>query len=91
MEYLDKFFGQVFEYLQSHPQYGILVAMLLVIIYIIGLVFDWKWTLLPGDSSDFIRLWIEMFGRTTVRIFKGIIAIILLLALGYLYLHYNKP
>lgn len=89
MNSINDFFGQVFDYLKSHPQYGLLVAMFLVIIYLIGLIFDWKWTLLPGSSSDFVQIWIDMFGRTMVRIFKGVIAVLLLLCLIYLYFRYK--
>lgn len=89
MEQLNDFFGKLFSYLQEHPQYGLLVAIFLVVLYIIGLIFDWKWTLLPSGSSDFTQMFIDMFGRKAVRIGKGIIAVLLLLILTYLYCYYS--
>lgn len=56
MEQLNDFFGKLFAYLREHPQYGLLVAILLVILYLIGLIFDWKWTLLPSGNSDFTQM-----------------------------------
>lgn len=89
MEQLNDFFGKLFAYLREHPQYGLLVAILLVILYLIGLIFDWKWTLLPSGNSDFTQMWIDMFGRNAVRFMKGVLAVLLLLALVYLYYHYK--
>lgn len=91
MEQLNDFFGKLFAYLREHPQYGLLVAILLVILYLIGLIFDWKWTLLPSGNSDFTQMWIDLFGRNAVRFVKGVLTVLLLLALVYLYYHYNNP
>lgn len=89
MEQLNDFFSKLFAYLREHPQYGLLVAILLVILYLIGLIFDWKWTLLPSGNSDFTQMWIDLFGRNSVRFVKGVLAVLLLLALVYLYYHYK--
>lgn len=86
MEQINAFFGRVFDYLRDNPKYGLLIAMLVVILYLIGLILNWKWTLLPGSSSDFTQMWIEMFGEKAVRLGKGVIAILLLACLSYLYL-----
>lgn len=86
MEQINAFFGRVFDYLRDNPKYGLLVAMLLVILYLIGIILNWNWTLLPGSSSDFTQMWIEMFGEKAVRLGKGVIAILLLACLSYLYL-----
>lgn len=89
MEHIDNFFGNLFSYLCEHPRYGLLVAMALVVLYLVGLIFDWKWTLLPGGSGDFTQMWVELFGKKAVRIVKGILAILLLSALAYLFWHYR--
>ena len=89
MEQLNDFFGKLFAYLWEHPQYGLLVAILLVILYLIGLIFDWKWTLLPSGNSNFTQMWIDLFGRNAVRFVKGVLAVLLLLTLVYLYYHYK--
>ena len=52
MELINDFFGRVFDYLRDNPKYGLLVAMLLGILYLIGIILNWKWTLLPGSSGD---------------------------------------
>ena len=89
MEQLNDFFSKLFAYLREHPQYGLLVAILLVILYLIGLIFVLKWTLLPSGNSDFTQMWIDLFGRNSVRFVKGVLAVLLLLTLVYLYYHYK--
>ena len=86
MELINDFFGRVFDYLRDNPKYGLLVAMLLGILYLIGIILNWKWTLLPGSSSDFTPMWIEIFGEKAVRFGKGGMAVSLLACLFYLYL-----
>ena len=86
MELINDFFGRVFDYLRDHPKYGLLVAMVLGILYLIGIILNWKWTLLPGSSSDFTPMWIEIFGEKAVRLGKGVMAVLLLVCLFYLYL-----
>ena len=85
MELINDFFGHVFDYLRDNPKYGLLVAMLLGILYLIGIILNWKWTLLPGSSSDFTPMWIEIFGEKAVRFGKGVMAVLLLACLFYLY------
>lgn len=89
MEQIDSYIGRLFEYLRNNPQIGLLVAMALVLVYLIGLVWDWKWTLLPSGNSNFTQMWINLFGEKTVRIVKGLLAILLLSALAYLFWHYR--
>lgn len=86
MEQINTFFGRLFDYLRDNPKYGLLVAMLLVGIYLLGLILNWKWTLLPGSSGDFTQMWIDMFGEKVVRIGKGVLAVLLMLCLYYLWL-----
>ena len=86
MELINDFFGRIFDYLRDNPKYGLLVAMLLGILYLIGIILNWKWTLLPGSSGDFTQMWIEIFGEKAVRLGKGVMAILLLVCLFYLYL-----
>ncbi|MDD7257274.1 MAG: immunity 17 family protein [Prevotellaceae bacterium] len=89
MEQIDNFFGNLFDNLREHPRYGLLVAMALVVLYLLGLIFGWKWTMLPSGSGDFTKMWVELLGRKAIRIVKGILALLLLFALGYLYWHYR--
>lgn len=89
MEQIDSYIGRLFEYLRNNPQIGLLVAIALVLVYLIGLVGDWKWTLLPSGNSDFTQMWVNLFGEKTVRIVKGLLAILLLSALAYLFWHYR--
>ena len=86
MELINDFFGHVFDYLRDNPKYGLLVAMLLGILYLIGIILNWKWTLLPGSSGDRTQMWIEMFGEKAVRFSKGVMVVLLLVCLFYLYL-----
>lgn len=86
MELINDFFGRIFDYLRDNPKYGLLVAMLLGILDLIGIILNWKWTLLPGSSSDFTPMWIEIFGEKAVRLGKGVMAVLLLACLFYLYL-----
>ena len=86
MEVINDFFGRVFDYLGDNPKYGLLVAMLLGTLYLIGIIRNWKWTLLPGSSRDLTPMWIEMFGEKAVRFGKGVMVVLLLACLFYLYL-----
>ncbi len=86
MELINDFFGRVFDYLRDNPKYGLLVAMLLGTLYLIGIILNWKWTLLPGSSGDLTQMWIEIFGEKAVRFGKGVMAVLLLACLFYLYL-----
>ena len=88
MELINDFFGRVFDYLRDNPKYGLLIAMLLGILYLIGIILNWKWTLLPGSSSDFTPMWIEIFGEKAVRLGKGVMAVLLFVCLFYLYLKF---
>ena len=45
--------------------------------------------LLPSGNSDFTQMWIDLFGRNAVRFVKGVLAVLLLLTLVYLYYHYK--
>ncbi len=80
--------GNIFDYLQTNPQYGLLLTIGLVVFYLIGLIKNWHWTLLSSSNSDMTTTCIEIFGRKAVRIAKGIIAIILLISLGFMYSFY---
>ena len=88
MELINDFFGRIFDYLRDNPKYGLLIAMLLGILYLIGIILNWKWTLLPGSSSDFTPMWIEIFGEKAVRLGKGVMAVLLFVCLFYLYLKF---
>lgn len=85
MEQINAFVGRFFAFLQAHPKYGLPMAMLLVGLYLVGLIRNWKWTLLPSGSSDWTALWIELFGEKAVRIAKATLAVLLLLCLIYLF------
>lgn len=86
MEQLNAFFERVFDYLGDNPKYGLPVAMLLDILYLIGIILNWKWTLLPSSSSDRTQKWIELFGEKAVRFGKGVMAVLLLACLFYIYI-----
>ena len=86
LEQINDFFGRVFSFLQAHPKYGLPVGILLAGIYLLGLIRNWKWTLLPGSSSDWTEHWIELFGEKAVRIGKGVVAVLLIVCLFYLFL-----
>ena len=85
MEQISAYIGRLFALLQAHPKYGLPVAMLLVGLYLVGFIRNWKWTLLPSGSSDRTALWIELFGEKAVRIAKAALAVLLLLCLIYLF------
>lgn len=86
LEQINDFFGRVFSFLQAHPKYGLPVAILLAGIYLLGLIRNWKWTLLPSGASDRTARWIELFGEKAVRIGKAVVAVLLIVCLFYLFL-----
>lgn len=86
LEQINDFFSRAFSFLQAHPKYGLPVAILLAGIYLLGLIRNWKWTLLPSGASDRTARWIELFGEKAVRIWKGVLAVLLIVCLFYLFL-----
>lgn len=88
MEQIGNGLGSVFDYLRANPQYGLLVAILLVLFYGLGLLKDWDWTLLGGSSGGMLDAFIDMFGRTRVRLFLGVFTALLLVCLVYMYFSY---
>lgn len=84
-ENVKLFFEDKYTFLQENPKYGLLVAAGLVVIYIVGLIADWRWVLDPSGASDMVNRWIEIFGRRTIRFWYGIGAVILLICLLYIF------
>lgn len=88
MEQINDIVGSVFDYLRANPKCGLLLAILLVLFYGVGLLLNWDWTLQRSSSSDMVPMFIEIFGERAVRVFMGVLTIILLLSLIYLYFAY---
>lgn len=77
-------------FMQKNPHYGYLIGVLGFGIYLIGLVFNWKWTLEPGGGYFNVAYWIESIGEKTVRIILGIVMTIGMLSCLAIFLYYNN-
>ena len=68
------------DFMEKNPHYGYLIAASGFILYLIGLIMNWKWTLDAGGGFFNIAKWIETVGEKTVRVFLG--AVMLVAATG---------
>lgn len=80
--------GSLFDYLRANPKHGLGFGILLVLLYGVGLLLKRDWTLRRGSSSDMLPMFVDMFGERAVRIFMGILTILLFLSLTYMYFAY---
>lgn len=62
------------KFIEVNPHYGYLIVASLLLLYLVGLILDWDWTVEPGGGYFNIAFWIDKLGRKTVRIILGTIA-----------------
>lgn len=81
---LERLFTDATEYAYANPKAGYLVVILLLLIWLAGLIFDWKWTYLrPGSwGGNFL---LELLGPAGFRFWLGVIIVIGILVSAYLY------
>lgn len=91
MEWLSKIFHRCesmfndsVEYAYTNPKAGYLIVIFILSVWLVGLVFDWKWTYMrPGNwNGNFL---FSLLGPTTFRFCLGFIITVALVVSLFLY------
>lgn len=81
---LERVFTDATEYAYANPKVGYLVVILLLLVWLAGLIFDWKWTYTrPGSWGG--NFFLDLLGPTAFRFWLGVIIMIAIVACAYLY------
>lgn len=80
-EQIDRYF----EWMAKIPSHSYLIAGSIILFWLIGVVCGWKWTYEPSTWGW--RLIHKTFGERAVRICHGILLLIALACVTYLYFY----
>lgn len=81
---LERLFTNATEYAYANPKVGYLVVIFLLLVWLVGLIFDWKWTYArPGSWGG--NFFLDLLGPTGFRFWLGVIIMIAIVASAYLY------
>ena len=74
---LEHLFTGAVEYFQTNPKAGYLFAIFLLLIWLIGLILDWKWTYArPGSwGGNFL---LDLLGPTGFRFWMGVLIVVII-------------
>ena len=59
---LERLFTNATEYAYANPKVGYLVVIFLLLVWLVGLIFDWKWTYArpgSGEEISFLTYWVQ--------------------------------
>lgn len=59
---LEGLFTDATEYAYADPKVGYLVVIFLLLVWLVGLIFDWKWTYArpeAGEETSFLTYWVQ--------------------------------
>lgn len=80
---LEGLFTDATEYAYANPKVGYLVVIFLLLVWLVGLIFDWKWTYArPGSWGG--NFFLDLLGPTGFRFWLGVIIVIAIVASAYL-------
>jgi len=92
MEWLNNFYHSIegllsnlAQYIQSNSKVGDLIAIFLLLFWLIGLIFNWKWTYRGNGSYGWNKL-LEALGPDTFRFWLGVFITICILILIYIFI-----
>ncbi len=80
---MDELINKHMEWVTSHPRHGYLIVAVLLLFWLFGVIRGWKWTYEPNTWGR--QLIQEIFGKTMCRICTGILLVIALICVAYLY------
>ena len=81
---LERLFTNATEYAYANPKVGYLVVIFLLLVWLVGLIFDWKWTdARPGSWGG--NFFLDLLGPIGLRFWLGVIIMIAIVASAYLY------
>ena len=67
---LERLFTNATEYAYANPKVGYLVVIFLLLVWLVGLIFDWKWTYArPGSWGG--NFFLDLLGPTRFRFWLG--------------------
>ena len=71
-------------YIKENPKSGYLVVILILLVWLTGLILDWKWTYArPGSWGG--NFWLDLLGPNGFRFWLGIIVVLAILLSAYLF------
>ena len=83
MQNLEGLLTHATEYAYANPKVGYLVAILLLLVWLVGLILGWKWTYTRVGSWEG-NFFLDLLGPTAFRFWLGVIIMIAIAACTYL-------
>lgn len=81
---LERLLTERTEYVQTSPKAGYLVVIFALLIWLLGLIFDWKWTYArPGSWGG--NFWLDLLGPSGLRFWLGVFIVLAILLAAYLF------
>lgn len=77
---IERLLSNAAQYVQSSPKIGGIIAIFLLLLWLIGLIFNWKWTYRGNGSYGWNSL-LEALGPDTFRFWLGALITICILIL----------
>ena len=72
------------DYIKSNPKSGYLIVILILLVWLLGLLLDWKWTYArPGSWGG--NFWLDILGPNGLRFWLGVIVVLAIFLSGYLF------
>lgn len=80
---LEELLSNLAQYIQSSPKIGNIIAIFLLLLWLVGLIFNWKWSYRGNGSYGWNHL-LEVLGPDTFRFWLGVLITICILILIYI-------
>lgn len=81
---LQQIFTDGPDYIKSNPKSGYLIVILILLVWLLGLLLDWKWTYArPGSWGG--NFWLDILGSNGLRFWLGVIVVLAIFLSGYLF------
>lgn len=81
---LQQIFSEGPGYIKENPKSGYLVVILILLVWLAGLILDWKWTYArPGSWGG--NFWLDLLGPNGFRFWLGVIVVLAILLSAYLF------
>ena len=81
---LQQIFTDGPDYIKSNPKSGYLIVILILLVWLLGLLLDWKWTYArPGSLGG--NFWLDILGPNGLRFWLGVIVVLAIFLSGYLF------
>lgn len=82
---LQQMFSEGSGYIKENPKSGYLVVILILLVWLTGLILDWKWTYArPGSWAG--NFWLDLLGPNGFRFLLGVVVVSAILLSACLFL-----